>query len=224
MGLKANFSERTASTFKPVPPGLHLARLYRIIDKGTHKTVWQGIEKDQQKIMLQFEVHGEDHEGRPTITDKGEPMTISKNLTNSMFSNSNMRKLMESWLGNKKMTDEEAKHFNIKDMLGEWGMILVKHTTKDDGAVFSNIDDIVPVSPIQRRHMPTPHNELKVFDFDDPDMEFFETLGPKLKEAMMQTKEWRQLTQRNAAPRAPVKPVQKKESSGFEDMEDNIPF
>ena len=61
------------SGFKPVPPGMFLARCYKIIDLGTQKTSYKGLEKMQKKVTLQFEVHGEDEDGNPVVTAKGEP-------------------------------------------------------------------------------------------------------------------------------------------------------
>jgi len=74
----------TTSKFKPVPPGMHLARCYRIIDLGTQKKVWQGAESFKRQIMMQFEIHGEDDAGNPIITEKGDPMSIGKNYTLSL--------------------------------------------------------------------------------------------------------------------------------------------
>ena len=81
MGLTVRDSGGGGS-FTPVPPGMHLARCYRVIDMGTQTTTWQGKEKQQPKVMLQFEVHSEDADGKPLVTDKGEPLSISKNFCN----------------------------------------------------------------------------------------------------------------------------------------------
>jgi hypothetical protein len=83
MGLTVKASSG-ASTFKSVPAGMHLARCYRIIDKGTQITNYKGKVGASPKVMIQFEVHSEDADGNPLVTDKGEPMTISKNFTASL--------------------------------------------------------------------------------------------------------------------------------------------
>ena len=51
-------------TFTPVPPGMHLARCYRVVDLGTQKSEYLGTIKHLPKVMLQFEVHGEDDNGK----------------------------------------------------------------------------------------------------------------------------------------------------------------
>ena len=64
--------------FKPVSAGVHLARLYRIIDLGTQKSEFEGKTNFLHKVKFVWEVHSEDDEGAPLVTDKGEPMIITK--------------------------------------------------------------------------------------------------------------------------------------------------
>jgi len=90
MGLTAKASSE--SKFTPVPAGMHLARCYRIIDLGTQSTEWQGQQKKSYKIMILWEVHGEDEQGKALVTDRNEPMSISKNYTMSL---GEMSRLME---------------------------------------------------------------------------------------------------------------------------------
>ena len=68
MGLTVKASGGS-STFKPVPSGMHLARCYRIVDMGTQITTGKGVSKVQAQVMLQFEVHREDADGTPIVTD-----------------------------------------------------------------------------------------------------------------------------------------------------------
>ena len=86
-------------TFTPVPPGMYLARCYRIVDLGTQKSEYLGQIKNLPKVMLQFEVHGEDDAGKPLVTAKGEPMSISKNFTLSLAEKATLRKDLQTWRG-----------------------------------------------------------------------------------------------------------------------------
>ena len=79
------------SSFKPVPPGTHLARCYRIVDLGTQETNYQGKVNYQRKLMIQWEVHGADENGEALVTKAGEPMTISKNYTVSLGEKARLR-------------------------------------------------------------------------------------------------------------------------------------
>ena len=72
--------------FKLVPPGLHLARCYRIVDLGTQQIEYMGETKFQRKISIGWELHGCDEEGNDMVTPKGDPLAIFKNYT--LFRNS----------------------------------------------------------------------------------------------------------------------------------------
>jgi len=100
-------------TFTPVPPGMYLARCYRIVDLGTQKSEYQGQVKNLKKFMLQFEVHGEDDAGQPLVTAKNEPMSISKNFTLSLAEKATLRKDLETWRG-RPFTEEERNGFQLE--------------------------------------------------------------------------------------------------------------
>ena len=70
-----SFIVESNKEFKLVPQGTHLARCYRIIDLGTQQTEWQGQEKFLRKIMVAWEIYGEDETGQPIKTDEGEPIS-----------------------------------------------------------------------------------------------------------------------------------------------------
>ena len=66
------------NSFKPVPPGTHLGRLYRIVDIGTQQGEYQGKITHARKIILHFELFGEDETGAPLTRDDGKPLIITK--------------------------------------------------------------------------------------------------------------------------------------------------
>ena len=205
-------------SFTPVTPGMHLARCYRIVDMGTQKTEFQGQAKHLQKVMLQFEVHGEDDAGKPLLTAKGEPMSISKNFTLSLAEKATMRKDLQAWRG-KEFTPEELRGFELKNVLGAWAMITASKALGGNGKEYTNIVSInpVPVS-IKKAGMPEGFNKLAMFVISNPDMELFETFGNGLKEKITSSPEWRA---RSPAPQ----PDPGSTGSGFDDMEDSdIPF
>jgi hypothetical protein len=215
MGLTVKASSG-ASTFKSVPAGMHLARCYRIIDKGTQITNYKGKIGASQKVMIQFEVHGEDADGNPLVTDKGEPMSISKNFTASLADKAILRQELENWRS-QAFTIEELAGFKLKNILGVWAMLSVVKEKGNDGNDYTNISSINPVSSqIKKAGLPTPHNPLKVFDLDDPDMELFETFGNKTKEVIQASPEWN--LKKTPAPKQTVS------SSGFDDIDSDIPF
>jgi hypothetical protein len=196
------------SGFTPVPPGMHLARCYRIIDLGTQKSSYKGVEKHLHKIMMQFEVHGEDDEGNPLLTEKGEPLSISKNYTLSLAEKATLSIDLESWRGSA-FTAEERRGFELKKLLGVWAMISVSKSLGADGKEYTNIANINPVpSNIKKAGLPEGINDLKLFSIDEPDMDLFASFGDKLRAKIESSPEW----QRRSG----------KKTDGFED--DDIDF
>ena len=207
-------SASASSNFVPVPSGTHLARCYRIIDLGTQKSEYQGEIKYQPKIMIQFEVHGEDAEGQPIATNKGEPMSISKNYTLSLHEKAGLRKDLQSWRG-KEFTDQELKGFELKNLLGAWCMINVVRRAGRDGKDYTNIEGIMPVpAPIKKMGLPDGVNDTKIFSLREPDMELFKTFSDNMQFKIRSTPEWNQTVNEHKS--APV--------GGMADMEDDIPF
>ena len=218
MGLIAKDSG--GGSFTPVAPGMHLARCYRIVDMGTQKTDFQGQVKHLQKVMLQFEVHGEDEDGRPLVTAKGEPMSISKNFTLSLAEKATLRLDLQAWRG-RPFTADELRGFELKAVLGVWAMITAARALGKNGKEFTNIVSINPVpAAIKRAGLPEGFNKLGSFDIDNPNMELFETFGNGLREKITSSPEWRA---RNVVQEQPVrKPTNT--GSGFDDMDSDIPF
>ena len=218
MGLTVRASGG-ASSFKPVPPGMHLARCYRVVDMGTQNSTWKGQTKQVPKVMLQFEVHSEDADGNPLVTDKGEPMSISKNFTASLGENAILRQELENWRS-RAFTADELNGFQLKNVLGAWAMLSIVKEKGMDGNEYTNISSINPVSSqIKKAGLPEPHNELKIFDLENPDLAMFETFGQKLKEKIQATPEWKASQGTQYA-----KEQSASANSGFDDMSDDIPF
>ena len=205
------------SSFTPVPTGMHLARCYRIIDLGTQKTEFQGSIKYAQKVLIQFEVHGEDEQGNALVTSKNEPMTIGKRLTLSLAEKATLRKDLSNWRG-RDFSPEELRGFELKNLLGVWAMISVSRSMGNNGKEYTNIATVNPVPPAMKKQgLPQGFNPLGIFSIAFPDMELFETLSEKLKETITSSPEWQ--SKRNARQAATAEPA-----APFADMEDDIPF
>lgn len=183
-------SANSESRFKPVPPGSHLARCYRIIDLGTQKTTWNGQTKMSKKVMFQFEIHSEDDEGNPLVTDKGEPMSISKNYTLSLRDSALLRNDLEAWRG-RAFTEEERQGFNLKNVLNAWCLLTVTKDVGRDGKTYTNIQGISPVPKAMKANTPPPFNEASIFSLDDPNMDVFNTLSERIRQKIMETPEWK---------------------------------
>ena len=210
-----SFIVESNKEFKLVPQGTHLARCYRIIDLGTQQTEWQGQEKFLRKIMVAWEIHGEDDTGQPIKTDEGEPMAIFKNYTLSWSENSNLRKDLQAWRG-APWTDQEAIRFDLKNILGQWCMISVVHRPGANGKTYANVWGLTPVpGVIKRQGMPDPYNDVQIFRLADPDWGLFDTFGKGLKAKIESSPEYQAISKKKDPP---------KNDSGFDYMDEDIPF
>jgi hypothetical protein len=197
--------------FKNVPSGSHLARCYRIVDLGSQKVEYMGETKIQRKIMIGWELFGQDDEGAELVTEDGKPMAIFKNYTLSWSENANLRKDLQSWR-NKPWTDAEARRFDLKTIIGAYCMLNVIHR-EVNGKTYANVATIGPVpSLIRQAGLPKAVNKNQLFMITEPDMDMFETFGKGLKEKISSSPEWQ------ARGYAPVK------TDTIAEMADDIPF
>jgi hypothetical protein len=211
--------QSSSEDFIPVPAGSHLGRCYRIIDLGTQKTEYMGETKFLRKVMFAWELHGEDGEGNPLATAKGEPMAIFKNYTLSLNEKANLRLDLQAWRG-KPFTDEEGRRFDISAVLGHWCMLNVIHRPGKEGKIFANVSGISPVPAlVKKAGLPDGVNAVQMFRLADPDHEMFETFSKGLKAKIEASPEWKAATATKSPAKASAKP-----SSGFDDIVDDIPF
>lgn len=213
--IMALIAADNGGTFKPVPQGVHMARCYRVIDLGTQEVNFQGDIKAQRKILIGWELFGEDENGEPLTTDEGQPMTISKRYTLSLSRNARLRADLESWRG-RAFTDQELRGFDVANLLNAYCMVNVTHDSRD-GKTYSNIASISPVPAMLKNAKPAGVHANQVFDVTEPDMAVFETFHDKLKELIGQSFEWR--AQKQPSSKAAQ---QTATSDAFED--DSIPF
>lgn len=217
MGLVAKEGE---GNFTPVPPGMHLARCYRVVDLGTQKSEYLGTIKYLPKVMIQFEVHGEDENGKAIVTAKNEPMTISKNFTLSLAEKATLRKDLQTWRG-REFSAEELRGFELKNVLGAWAMISVIKSPGNNGKEYTNVAAIMQVPPqIKKAGLPEGFNKLGLFSIDEPDMEMFGTFSDNLKAKIQASPEW----SNRSSGGSPTQSQAKGGGSGFDDMDDDIPF
>lgn len=180
---------KDSGDFISVPPGMHLARCYRIVDLGTQKNDFNPDPKYQRKVMIQFEVHSDDENGKPLVTSDGKPLSISKTFTLTLSENSNLRKDLQLWRG-REFTAQELRGFELKNVLGAWAMLSVIHK-ESGGKTYSNIAAINPVPrSMKEAGLPEGANDLKIFDIDNPDMAMFDSFSENLKNKIMSSPEW----------------------------------
>jgi hypothetical protein len=221
------FVESNQKEYKQVPVGTHLGRCYRIIDLGTQKSTFDGNVKFLRKIRVYWELHGEDDQGQPLLTEKGEPLSIQRDYTLSFVDNATLRKEVENWFA-EKIPAEDAHRYDLKKILDKWGMVNVIHNTTN-GKLYSNVKSVSPVPNMISKHgLPEGHNPVQMFRLAAPNLELFETFPRGLKSKIFMSPEGQAMKKKHNLPDVPVytndKPAPAKQASGFDDMEDDIPF
>ena len=209
-----SFYVEQTSNFELCPAGMHLARCYRIIDLGTQRSDWKGQVKYARKIMIGWEVHARDDNGKPVLTRKGELFGAFKNYTLSWAEKSNLRLDLQSWRG-KAFNQQETQRFDLKVLVGAWCMLNMIHKPNASGSVYSNVDGVSPVPAIYKQQgLPEAVNKNQLFTLQEPDLEVFETFSDNLKTKIMSSPEWEKLNKKSE-PQADM---------ADDDQDDDIPF
>lgn len=229
-------SESTGgAAFTPCPAGTYQARCIRLIDMGTQTTDYQGETKTARKVLIGFEIL--DTEVR---RDDGQPHVISKRFTASLHEKAALRKVLASWRG-RDFTAGELKAFDLAGVLGKTCLISLVDNTKD-GKTYTNIAAIM-AAPKGTTPPEGTCNELVMhWDMAAPDWTVFANLPARVVEQIEASPEFKSLTppagripsaspmqaasRPTPPPPAPApKPGQAGAGgSGFDDLDDDIPF
>lgn len=212
--------EDKGGAFERCPPGMHLARCYRIIDLGTQKTEYMGQTKYLHKIMIGWEIHGMKDDGTQMRMTDGRPFAIFKNYTLSWAEKANLRLDLQSWRG-KPFTQEEMRRFDLKNVLGAWCMLnIIERPAKTGNNIYSNVDGVTPVpAMIKQNGLPAAVNNNEIFNLTEPDMALFETFSDNLKKKIQASPEWERITGNT-----PVDTASLKGTPAPVDDDSDIPF
>jgi len=170
--------------FRIPDSGNYLGRLFSIIDLGTHTTEFEGVVRQQHKIMVTFELHGEDSNG-PLLID-GKPLVVNKRYTLSLHEKGTLRADLEAWRG-KKLTAEELKSFDLSKLLDKWAMVNVIHN-EYKGKTYSNISGLSQI-PSQLKEFPVGVNPCVMFDLNKYTQKEFLELWPWVQDLIKKSAE-----------------------------------
>ena len=214
-----SFIVEGGGNFERCPSGAHLARCYRIVDVGTQKSEYMGQVKYLHKIMLGWEIHGADEQGKPLTMNDGRPFAIFKNYTLSWAEKANLRLDLQSWRG-KPFSQEEMRKFDLNNVMGAWCMLNVIERQGQNGNTYANVGGISPVPAIIKQNgYPKAVNPNELFNLQEPNMDLFATFSDSLKAKITSSPEWQKIqtsSPENANQSAPT--------STSDDPDDNIPF
>lgn len=204
--------------FKPTPEGSHMAVCHRVIDLGTQRWEYQGEPQIGRKVLIGWELHGEADDGTPLTTDDGKPLGVSKEYTLSLGKKANLRADLESWRG-RAFTDEELRGFDVSQLLGQACMITIKHTSKGD-KTYANVASVTRFPAALKNSKPKAINPVELFDVSEPNGAIYAGLPDWIKSKIDKCVERTGKPQSTAAASREAG----KAASGFDDMDDDIPF
>jgi hypothetical protein len=180
----------SGSDFKPVDAGTYVARCYSMVHIGTIEQEYMGEIKEMNKVRISWELPTE---LKVFKEEKGEqPCSVSKEFTLSLHEKANLRKFLESWRG-KGFTDEEAKIFNVTNLLGKPCMISIIHKTSKNGKLYAEISAVSTLP--KGMTCPAQINENFEFTFTPYTPEKFDELPDWLKDKIKTSKEYRALNE-----------------------------
>jgi hypothetical protein len=171
--------------YDPVPSGVHVARLFRIVHVGTVPDSYQGEPRQTDQVLLTFELCAERRVFKEG--EEAKPMSISTRfLTFSMGKKANLRKLVEGMAGIS-MTDDEAYSFDHETLLGDACLLTVVHVERD-GKTYANIQSASPL--IKGMEAPPIYTAPKLMDVNTAAQEEIETLPDFIKEKIKSSEEY----------------------------------
>ena len=204
-------SNKSGSTYEPVPAGNYVARCIKMIHYGTITEDYLGTPKTLNKVQLSWELPGE---LKVFKEENGEqPYMLSKDFTLSMHEKASLRKWLESWRG-KGFTNAESEAFDITNLVGKACMINVIHNTKGD-KTYANISGVSSMP--KGLSCPPQINDSVIFSVLDFKNELFETFPDFIKDKIKSSVEYKAMQQPNAVHTDP-------EPTNSPSEEDDLPF
>ena len=187
-------SETNRKNIEPIPPGVHAALCYGVIDLGTQPNRKFGGEHRQ--VLLQWELPACRGEFEKDGDLRDLPRAISRRYTLSLDEKSNLRRELESWRG-RKFTDEELSGFDLQNLLGANCQIQVVHQTKLDGGIFAGIGAIMalPQGSSVPKETENPHTFF-AFDGEVDNPELPKGIPEWVIDIIMESNEWRTASER----------------------------
>lgn len=182
-------AESSGTSYKLIEAGVYPARCYSMIELGTQTIEYMGKEKKMRQVHITWELPTELEVFKE---ERGlEPFVISKTYALSMFEKAKLRQDLESWRG-QGFTDEEAKRFDITQLLGKPCQISIIHKKSTDGLkTYPNISSITRV--MKGLEVPEQINPTRLLSFDNWNQELFDTLPEWIREKIQKSPEYQSI-------------------------------
>lgn len=160
MTIIAKASEKDFEKFPLPDEGTVQAVCAGVWDIGLQKTIYNGTEKIQHKVVIAWELN--QLIDAPESEYHGKPYMLSKTYTLSLFENANLRHDLESWRGKPFTETEVNEGIDLEKLYGVNCLVGVIHVAKGD-RMFASITSILPplkdttrLIPVRTRDEPPP--------------------------------------------------------------------
>lgn len=150
------------------------------VDIGTHETEYQGQKKEQNQVMITFELPEELME----FDGETKPYIINRFYTKSLHEKASLRNDLASWRG-RDFTEEELKEFDLDNILGKPCQINVIHEAKKPSGVRAKITAILPAGKGAPKFVP--YTKPWRYDIGEDGYNFPEQLSDRMKEIVLKS-------------------------------------
>ena len=200
----------TSTQRELIPAGNYIARCYQMLHIGTVMEEYMGEKKPMNKVRIGWELPTE---LKVFSEEKGEqPFVISQEYTLSMGEKANLRKMLASWRG-KDFTEEQAKCFDITNLIGVPCMVNIIHKLSKDGSkTYQTISSVTPLP--KGINCPEQINKTAILQYDDFDDVLFNSLPDFIKDKVKLSAEYNEMINPNSA----------QGHEGKDETDDDLPF
>lgn len=149
-------NEEKLMEFRNPDPGSYLGRCISIIDIGHQKVMYDNVERMLHKLVINFELFGDDSQGKLEID--GKPLTVYKRYTYSNHEKATLVNDLNGWLGKVDFP------LNFESLLGKFALVNIVQN-EYQGKVYSNIKNLAQVpSMLVKSGLPQGVNETFIYD------------------------------------------------------------
>lgn len=151
------------SAYENVTPGLYVARLVIILDRGLVQTSYG----DKHFVYFGYEIMSTVHGEAYTKSD-GAPMTVGENFNLSLGKGkgriSDLRNRLGQFEG-RQLTDDDCNNIDLSTYLNRPAIISVVNNTTEQGNTF---DNVASLTPTQEEAAPA-RGDVIFFDYESDD-------------------------------------------------------
>lgn len=174
--------------YKPIDAGSYAARVYSVVDLGTHDATYEGKPVDPKRsIRITWELPTEMRKWEKDGQEQKVPTVIGNDYTLSLGKKANLRRVVECVIGTS-LSDEEAKGFDVFDLVGMESLLsIVQDTAKSSGNLYAKIQSIAKLP--KGMICPPAVNPTVKFNIGEWDQKVYEALPEFLRKKIDESHE-----------------------------------